>query len=92
MGSLREFHVRQRSFDWQYTILMQTRKDGQLDFDAMDVFISAVLAVLQEQGSRAVRVFPPDAQVLVSFADRIASEVVCVLLSMLTCLTSQRSQ
>ncbi|KAI0342549.1 hypothetical protein BDW22DRAFT_1407606 [Trametopsis cervina] len=51
-------------------------KDGQLDFDAMDVFITAILAVLQEQGSRAVRVFPPDAHVLVSFADRVACEVV----------------
>ncbi|KAI0701854.1 exocyst complex component Sec10-like protein [Cytidiella melzeri] len=51
-------------------------KDEQLDFDAMDTFITAVLALIQEQGSRAVRVFPPDAYVLLSFAERVAAEVV----------------
>ncbi len=35
-----------------------------------------VLDALREHGSRAVRVFPPAAGVLVSFADRIATEVV----------------
>ena len=42
----------------------------------MDSFISAILAVLREHGSRAVRVFPPAANVLLSLAERIASEVV----------------
>ncbi|KAI0083794.1 exocyst complex component Sec10-like protein [Irpex rosettiformis] len=51
-------------------------KDEELDFDAMDTFITAILAILQEQGSRAVRVFPPDAHVLLSFAERMANEVV----------------
>jgi hypothetical protein len=35
-----------------------------------------VLDALREHGSRAVRVFPPAAGVLVSFADRVAAEVV----------------
>ena len=35
-----------------------------------------VLDALREHGSRAVRIFPPAAGVLVSFADRIATEVV----------------
>ena len=35
-----------------------------------------VLDALREHGSRAVRVFPPAAGVLLSFADRIATEVV----------------
>lgn len=60
--------------------LMKTRKDEELDFDAMDTFISAILAILQEQGSRAVRVFPPESQVLLSFAERMASEVVSIVL------------
>ncbi len=42
----------------------------------MDVFMGFVLDALREHGSRAVRVFPPAAGVLVSFADRVATEVV----------------
>ena len=42
----------------------------------MDAFMGFVLDALREHGSRAVRVFPPAAGVLVSFADRIAMEVV----------------
>ncbi|KAH9986298.1 exocyst complex component Sec10-domain-containing protein [Russula vinacea] len=49
---------------------------GTLNFDPMDAFMGFVLDALREQGSRAVRVFPPAAGVLVSFADRIAMEVV----------------
>ena len=52
------------------------RKDGELDFDAMDAFMSSVNEVLKEQGSRAVRIFPPAANVPVSFADRLATDVV----------------
>ncbi|PCH37599.1 hypothetical protein WOLCODRAFT_84415 [Wolfiporia cocos MD-104 SS10] len=51
-------------------------KDGQLDFDAMDAFIAVVIAALKEHGSRAVRVFPPQTRVLLSFAERLAVEVV----------------
>ncbi|KAH9889572.1 exocyst complex component Sec10-like protein [Cubamyces lactineus] len=50
--------------------------DSELDFTAMDEFIAEILAALQEHGSRAVRVFPPEANVLLSFADRLANEVV----------------
>lgn len=49
-----------------------------MDFDAMDAFITSVLAILKEQGSRAVRVFPPDAGVLISFAERLSNEVVSI--------------
>ncbi len=51
-------------------------KDSELDFTPMDEFIAEILAVLQEHGARAVRVFPPESNVLLSFADRIAHEVV----------------
>ncbi|KAI0323382.1 hypothetical protein GY45DRAFT_1264660 [Cubamyces sp. BRFM 1775] len=51
-------------------------KDEELDFTAMDEFIADILGALQEHGSRAVRVFPPEANVLLSFADRLANEVV----------------
>ncbi|OCH87584.1 hypothetical protein OBBRIDRAFT_889675 [Obba rivulosa] len=50
--------------------------DGTLDFDAMDTFMTDVLDALTEHGSRAVRVFPPEARVLLSFADRLAMDVV----------------
>ncbi|EMD37219.1 hypothetical protein CERSUDRAFT_115114 [Gelatoporia subvermispora B] len=51
-------------------------KDGELDFDAMDTFVAEVLDALTEHGSRAVRVFPPESRVILSFADRLATEVV----------------
>ncbi|KAI0349625.1 hypothetical protein OH77DRAFT_1499484 [Trametes cingulata] len=51
-------------------------KDSELDFTAMDEFMAEILAALEEHGSRAVRVFPPDADVLISFADRLANEIV----------------
>ncbi|SJL10333.1 uncharacterized protein ARMOST_13717 [Armillaria ostoyae] len=51
-------------------------KDRELDFDAMDEFMTAILGSIVEYGSRAVRVFPPASDVLVSFADRVATEVV----------------
>ncbi|KAF5377856.1 hypothetical protein D9615_006823 [Tricholomella constricta] len=51
-------------------------KDGALDFDAMDEFMTVVLQAIEEHGSRAVRVFPPAAQVLPAFAERVAGEVV----------------
>jgi len=56
-------------------------KEGQLDFDAMDAFMMAVLSALKEHGSRAVRVFPPETNVLLSFADRLARDVVAEYIS-----------
>ena len=55
---------------------MLLRKDEALVFDAMDAFITDILAVLKEHGGRAVRVFPPAANVLLSFSERVANEVV----------------
>ena len=49
---------------------------GGLDFEAMDSFMSFILDTVKEHGARAVRVFPPAANVLISFSDRIANEVV----------------
>ncbi|KAM6501039.1 Exocyst complex component Sec10-like protein [Amanita muscaria] len=60
----------------KWNALDNVTKDNQLDFDAMDEFMSAVLSSISEHGSRAVRVFPPAAQVLVYFAERLANEVV----------------
>ena len=50
--------------------------DGALDFGAMDAFMVHVIEALKEHGARAVRVFPPASRVLVSFAERLANEVV----------------
>lgn len=55
---------------------MLIRKDDALDFDSMDAFMAGILSVLKESGGRAVRVFPPQANVLLSFAERLANEVV----------------
>ena len=57
-------------------IFTELRKDDQLDFDAMDAFITNILAILREHGGRAIRVFPPDSVVLLSFSERLANEVV----------------
>ncbi|KAI1790025.1 exocyst complex component Sec10-like protein [Ganoderma leucocontextum] len=51
-------------------------KDSALEFTPMDGFIGDILAALEEHGSRAIRVFPAEANVLLSFADRLANEVV----------------
>ncbi|KAK7048164.1 exocyst complex component Sec10-domain-containing protein [Favolaschia claudopus] len=50
--------------------------EGYLNFDAMDEFMTSILSAIAEHGSRAVRVFPPASDVLLSFCDRIANEVV----------------
>ncbi|KAI9438306.1 exocyst complex component Sec10-like protein [Lactarius indigo] len=63
--------------------------EGGLNFEAMDAFMGFVLDALREHGSRAVRVFPPAAGVLLSFADRIATEVVSEYIAPL--LTHARS-
>ncbi|KAJ6512048.1 exocyst complex component Sec10-domain-containing protein [Mycena vitilis] len=50
--------------------------EGFLNFDPMDEFIGSILGAVTEHGSRAVRVFPPASEVLISFCDRVATEVV----------------
>ncbi|KLO12724.1 hypothetical protein SCHPADRAFT_829144 [Schizopora paradoxa] len=49
-----------------------------LDFDAMDEFMTHILTALRKDGSTAVRVFPPDSFVVLSFAERVANEVASV--------------
>ncbi|TFK45675.1 hypothetical protein OE88DRAFT_1639530 [Heliocybe sulcata] len=51
-------------------------ESGELAFDAMDELMTTVLAAVREHGARAVRVFPPESGALLSFADRLAVEVV----------------
>lgn len=63
-------------------------KDRQLAFDAMDDFMTIVLNAISEHGSRAVRVFPAEAGVLISFSERVASDVVGEYIS--TVLTRAR--
>ncbi|KAJ7505525.1 exocyst complex component Sec10-domain-containing protein [Mycena galericulata] len=60
----------------QWRPLDNLTHDGALAFDAMDEFMGAILGAISEHGSRAVRVFPPASDVLISFCDRVASEVV----------------
>lgn len=77
MGSAGKFHVRisiHIVLDQLTNILPS--KDRGLAFDAMDEFMTLVLKAISEHGSRAVRVFPPEAGVLISFSDRVALDVV----------------
>ena len=39
--------------------------------------MSRVLAAIDENGARAFRVFPRESGVLLAFAERVASDVVC---------------
>ncbi|KAG6807777.1 hypothetical protein H0H93_001081, partial [Arthromyces matolae] len=59
----------------QWDPLLNFTADGILDFDPMDEFMNAILKAIDEHGSRAVRVFPPSSQVLISFAERLANDV-----------------
>ena len=47
-----------------------------LDLDSMDEFMTHVLDALRTDGATAVHVFPPSSYVILSFADRLATEVV----------------
>ncbi|KAJ7288562.1 exocyst complex component Sec10-domain-containing protein [Mycena rebaudengoi] len=60
----------------QWRPLDNFTQEGLLDFDAMDEFMGVILGAIVEHGSRAVRVFPPASEVLISFCDRVAAEVV----------------
>lgn len=52
-----------------------TRSDG-IDFSAMDEFMTSTLAILTSEGSLIARVFPPEADVLLYFLERVANDVV----------------
>ncbi|KIK80994.1 hypothetical protein PAXRUDRAFT_833174 [Paxillus rubicundulus Ve08.2h10] len=64
-------------------------RDNHLDFTAMDEFISHLITAIEDDGARATRVFPPEAGVLLAFAERIASDVMSEYIS--TLLTHARS-
>ncbi|OCF38059.1 recyclin-1 [Kwoniella heveanensis BCC8398] len=48
----------------------------QLDFTPMDAFISHVLEAFRLDAEMANQVFPPKARVILSFCDRVASDVI----------------
>ncbi|EEB92884.1 hypothetical protein MPER_08538, partial [Moniliophthora perniciosa FA553] len=50
-------------------------KSNTLDFDPMDEFMGTIRGAIVEHGSIAVRVFPPESDVLLLFAERVANEV-----------------
>ncbi|GAA5850515.1 hypothetical protein JCM8547_001899 [Rhodosporidiobolus lusitaniae] len=52
-----------------------TMGDG-IDFTPMDLYMQTILTVLSREGSLIARVFPPDANVLLYFLERIANDVV----------------
>lgn len=65
-----------------------SRDEGTLDFDAMDRFMEHVLSALQTDGAVAVRVFPAPSFVVLSFAERLANEVVSTIFPVLLILIS----
>lgn len=60
----------------KWNALDNLTEDGQLVFDAMDAFMTFILTAIGEHGSRAARVFPPESEVILLFAQRVASELV----------------
>ncbi|KAF8208698.1 exocyst complex component Sec10-domain-containing protein [Mycena galopus ATCC 62051] len=60
----------------QWRPLDNFTQERLLNFDPMDEFMASILGAITEYGSRAVRVFPPASDVLISFCDRVAIEVV----------------
>ncbi|KAJ7212280.1 exocyst complex component Sec10-domain-containing protein [Mycena pura] len=59
-----------------------------LNFDAMHEYLDAIISAIIEHGSRAVRIFPPASDALISFCDRVASDVVAEYIT--TLLTRAR--
>ncbi|GAA5886084.1 hypothetical protein JCM6882_004258 [Rhodosporidiobolus microsporus] len=55
---------------------MDGREVDGIDFTPMDLYMQQILAVLTREGSLIARVFPPEADVLLYFLDRIANDVV----------------
>ena len=53
----------------------------QLDFTPMDAFMTHVLEAFRLDAEKAVIVFPPGAKVILSFADRVANDVVRLVFS-----------
>ena len=49
--------------------------DG-IDFSAMDAYMKSILAVISRDGGLIARVFPPEADVLIYFTERIANDVI----------------
>ena len=58
------------------TFFYLNSKDKRLDFTPMDTFMSRLLTALQDDGKMAVKVFPPEAGVLLGYTERVAGEVV----------------
>lgn len=52
------------------------RDQNKLDFNAMDEFMNHVITALHKDGGSAVRIFPPESYVVLSFAERLTNEVV----------------
>ncbi|GAA5994915.1 hypothetical protein JCM11641_005976, partial [Rhodosporidiobolus odoratus] len=48
--------------------------DG-IDFSSMDLYMQSILSVLSREGSLIARVFPPEADVLIFFLERVADDV-----------------
>ena len=83
MGSTREYHVRSYQ-TWSYPTLIISKNQvpgapavRQLDFTPMDAFMTHVLETVRIDAERAVNVFPTGAQVILSFCERVANDVVC---------------
>ncbi|KAK4054487.1 F-box protein: endocytic membrane traffic, recycling ReCYcling 1 [Microbotryomycetes sp. JL201] len=57
-----------------------TTPDGgqsdSIDFSPMDAYMNAVLNVLKKDGSLIARVFPPQADVLIYFLERISNDII----------------
>ena len=92
MGLSGEYHVCTLSVpSSDFTFIFSCSKDKRLDFTPMDAFVSRVLATLHEDGKTAIKVFPSEAGVLLTYTERVAGDVVCLKASLavgsFVCLT-----
>ena len=55
---------------------MIPREAGGFDFTGMDSFMDHITETIKSDGAIAVNVFPANSYVVLSYADRVAQEVV----------------
>jgi recyclin-1 len=60
----------------KWEALANFREDSSLLFDAMVDFMNHITDAIKNDGAPAIRIFPAESRVLLSYADRVALEVV----------------
>lgn len=70
------FYQGMKQHDPLANIISKTTSSPSLDFTAMDKFMSEILETIRTDGQFVATVFPPEQDVLIAYADRVAHDVV----------------